>query len=327
MKETVLDCLHDSMGKWLATRELTLRTSLTETQLRQELRRIKQVGYAVDYHPRHGYRLKAIPDRLVPDEIQRGLNTYVIGRDILTYEEVDSTMDMAEGLAEKGARDGTTVFAEEQRKGRGRAGHHWYCPKYKGILMTTILRPHLKMDRICLLAGMMAVAVAEAIRTFVNLPAFIKWPNDVTVNEKKVCGILVEANTPREKEPYFLVGIGLNVNLTRRELPRDVIYPATSLFIEKGSRIERIYLSRALLRELDKWYMLLKGGDHRAIRNRWAELFPMIGHRVRIQERNKEHVGKIIDMSSQGGLIMELDGGARKAFRGEYLTIKETISE
>ncbi|MFQ5861874.1 MAG: biotin--[acetyl-CoA-carboxylase] ligase [Candidatus Brocadiales bacterium] len=326
MKETVLDCLHDPVGKWLAFSELILRTSLTETQLHQELMRIQQAGYAIDYHPRRGYRLMAIPDRLVPDEIQRGLNTHVIGREILTYEEVDSTMSAAEGLAEKGARDGTTVFAEEQRRGRGRVGHHWYCPKRKGILMTTILRPHIKMDRICLLAGMMAVAVAEAVRDFVNLPALIKWPNDVIVNNKKVCGILVEATTPRGKEPYFLAGIGLNANLTKRELPKDVIYPATSLLIEKGSRIERIGLSRALLRQLDKWYTLLKDGDYKGIRNRWVELFPMIGHKVRIQERNKEHVGKIIGLSAQGGLVMELDGGLRKTFRGEYLAIKETIS-
>lgn len=326
MNETLLDCLHDPVGKWLTPDELRLRTSLTGSQLHQELRRIQQVGYLIDYRPRHGYRLIAIPDRLVPDEIQRGLNTQIIGRDILTYEEADSTMDVAEKLAEKGAREGTTVFTEKQRMGRGRAGHRWYCPRHKGILMTTVLRPRIKTDRICLLAGMMAVVVAEAVRSFLNLPAMIKWPNDILVNDRKVCGILVEATTPKGREPYFLAGIGLNVNLTKRELPKDVTCPVTSLLIEKGSRVNRIGLTQALLRELDRWYKSLKDEDYKCIKKRWVELFPMLGRRVRIQERNSEYIGKIVNLSPKGGLIMEFDGGGRKTFRGEYLAIKETIS-
>lgn len=326
MNETVLDCLHGPIEKWLTPNELKLRTSLSDNQLYQELRRIQQAGYLIDHHPRYGYRLVAIPDRLVPDEIQRGLNTHLIGREILTYEEMDSTMDVAERLAEKGAREGTTIFTEKQRMGRGRSGHHWYCPRHKGILMTTILRPHIKTDRICLLAGTIAVAVAEAIRDFLNLPAVIKWPNDILINNKKVCGILVEAATPRGREPYFLVGIGLNVNLTKSELPKDVIYSVTSLLIENGSRVNRIDLARALLRQLDRWYTALKDEDYKRIRERWVKLFPMIGRRVRIQERNNEHVGTIVNLSAKGGLIMELDDGVRKSFSGECLVIKETIA-
>lgn len=325
MNKTVLDCLRDAIGKWLTAGELIRRTSLTNAGLHQELRRIRQVGYIVDYSPRQGYRLTAIPDRLIPDEIQRGLHTRIVGREILTYEEVDSTMLVAEELAEAGARDGTTVFAERQRKGRGRTGHQWYCPKYKGILMTTILRPRLRMDRICLLAGMVAIAATEAVRDTQELHAYIKWPNDIIINNKKVCGILVEAITPRGKQPYFLAGIGLNANLTKRELPRDVIYPATSLLIEKGVHVERIKLSQALLERLDRWYTRLREGDNRSIRRRWSELFPLIGHRARLLERNKEYVGKIIDLSVQGGLIVELDNGSRKFLRGEYLEIKDAF--
>ncbi len=326
LKETLLDCLHDTTGESLTLKELILRTSLTEGQLHQELRRIQQTGYIVEYRPGRGYRLMAIPDRLVPDEVQRGLNTRIIGRDILTYEEVDSTMDLAEGLAEGGARDGTTIFAEKQRGGRGRGGHRWYCPRHKGILMTTILRPQIKTEHICLLAGMMAVVVAEAIRDSLNLPALIKWPNDVIVNGKKVCGILVEAATPKGREAYFLAGVGLNANLTKRELPKDATYPVTSLLIERGSRVERIGLSQALLRQLDRWYGSLRDGDYKGIRKRWVELFPMMGRRVRLEEKDGEHTGRIVDLSPQGGLVMELDGGVRKTFRGEYLTIKETIA-
>ncbi|MHC4198190.1 MAG: biotin--[acetyl-CoA-carboxylase] ligase [Planctomycetota bacterium] len=302
------------------------QTSLTGDRLRQELAHIRQAGYGVDYKPGRGYRLTSVPDRLVPDEIQMGLGTRIIGRDILTYEEVDSTMGLAEGLAEKGAREGTTIFAEKQRSGHGRSGRRWHCPKNKGILVTTILRPQINADRMCLLTGMIAVAVADTIRDHLKLPALIKWPNDVTVNEKKVCGILVEASTPSGKKPYFLAGIGLNVNIARSVLPKDVNHPPTSLSIEKGSRIDRIALSRALLGQLDRWYAPFKDSEYKDVRRRWAELFPLTGRRVRIREKDSVHTGKVVALSAQGGLTLILNGGTRKSFRGEYLTIEKTLS-
>jgi BirA family biotin operon repressor/biotin-[acetyl-CoA-carboxylase] ligase len=267
--------------------------------------------------------LRGVPDKLLPDEIQRGLQTDIIGRDILTYEEVDSTMDVARSMAEKGAREGTCVFAEFQRKGRGRGHRHWLCPRGKGLLLSIILRPGLPHEKVCFLSGMTAVAVAEAIRAELGLEALIKWPNDVLISNKKTCGILVEAETPKGKGPYFLVGIGLNVNLSNKELPKEVIYPATALFIELGHTINRIAMARALLQQMDKWYGHLKAGDYKAIKEQWTRLSPIIGRRARVEEEGVEYVGRITGLSTAGGVIMELDRGTRKTLRWECLTIKE----
>jgi BirA family biotin operon repressor/biotin-[acetyl-CoA-carboxylase] ligase len=322
---TVLDVLHECQDRWVSLRGLTSRTSLSGEALQLELRHLEQAGYSLEHHPRYGYCLRGVPDRLLPDEIQRGLQTSIIGRDILTYEEVDSTMDVARAMAEKGAREGTCVFAEFQRKGRGRSHRRWLCPKYKGILMTVILRPKLPSDRVCFLSGMVAVAVAGAIREELGLEALIKWPNDVLVDDKKVCGILVEAETPKGKEPFFLAGIGLNVNLSSKELPKEVLYPATSLLIELGRPVDRIALARAVLQHLDRWYKRLKEGDYRGIKERWARLSPMIGRRAIVEEEGVEYTGKIVDFSTTGGVVMELDSDQRKTFKWEYLTIKEVF--
>ncbi len=326
-KVTVLDVLHERQDRWVSLRGLAIRTELDEEALRRELRHLEQAGYSLERHPRYGYRLGAIPDRLLPDEINIDLRTSLIGRDILTYEEVDSTMDIARAMAEKGAREGTCVFAEFQRRGRGRANRRWSCPKHKGILMTVILKPELPSERVCFVSCMVAVAVAEAIRKELGLEALIKWPNDVLVNNKKVCGILVEAETPRGKGPYFLAGIGLNANLSHKDLPKEVIYPATSLLIELGRPVDRIAMARAILQHLDKRYRHLKNGDYKDIKERWVQLSTTIGRRVLVEEEGMEYTGKIMDLSTTGGVVMELDTGRRKTLRWEYMTIKEVYKD
>src|SRR3989338_885970 len=324
-KATVLNVLHECQDRWVSLRGLATRTALGAESIRLELRHLEQAGYSLEHHPRYGYRLRGVPDRLLPDEIQMGLQTSIIGRDILTYEEIDSTMDAARAMAEKGAREGTCVFAEFQRRGRGRVNRRWLCPRYKGLLVSIILRPKMPYERVRLLSGTVAVAVAEAIRDELGLEALIKWPNDVLINNKKTCGILVEAETPKGRGAYFLVGIGLNANLSRKELPREVIYPATSLLIELGRPVDRIAMARAVLQHLDKWYRRLKDGDYKGIKERWVQLSPIIGHRALVEEEGVEYTGRIIDLSTTGGVIMELDTGHRKTLRWEHLTIKEVF--
>lgn len=324
---TVLDVLHECQDRWVSLRGLATRTALGAESLRLELRHLEQAGYSLEHHPRYGYRLRGVPDRLLPDEIQMGLQTSIIGRDILTYEEIDSTMDAARAMAEKGAREGTCVFAEFQRRGRGRVNRRWLCPKYKGLLVSIILRPKMPYERVRLLSGMVAVALAEAIRDELGLEALIKWPNDVLINNKKTCGILVEAETPKGRGAYFLAGIGLNVNLSRKELPKEVIYPATSLLIELGQPVDRIAMARAVLQRLDKWYRRLKDGDYKGIKERWVRLSPIIGHRALVEEEGVEYTGRIIDLSTTGGVIMELDTGDRKTLRWEHLTIREVYKD
>lgn len=324
-KVTVLDVLHECQNKWVSLRGLISRAAMSGEAVRLELGQLRQAGYSLEHHPRYGYRLRGIPDRLLPDEIHRGLQTKIIGRDILTYEEVDSTMDAAKAMAERGAREGTCVFAEFQRKGRGRANRRWLCPKGKGLLLSIILRPELPNERVCFLSGMVAVALAGAIRHELGLETLIKWPNDVLVNNKKVCGILVEAETPKGKGPYFVIGLGLNVNLTSKELPKQVIYPATSLLMEFGQPIDRIAMARAVLQHMDKWYGRLRVGDFKGIKEEWVKLSPIIGRRARVEEKGVEYVGRISGLSTTGGVVMALDTGHKKTLRWEYLTIKEVL--
>jgi BirA family biotin operon repressor/biotin-[acetyl-CoA-carboxylase] ligase len=266
--------------------------------------------------------LAGMPDRLIPEEITRELKTKIVGSTVVIYERTTSTMDIAKKIARTGFKNGTVIFSEEQTSGRGRSGHSWSCPRYKGLLFTILLTHTIQHDHLCLLTGTMAISVTETIRETLQLPAEIKWPNDILIGGKKVGGILVELERRFKKQSIFLIGIGLNVNVTEKELPKQTRLPATSLAIENKGFIDRVLLAKALLQNIDKWYSILRDEYFRYIAERWKELCVTIGERLTIAECDTEYTGKVIDISNNGGLMLRLDNGQIKIFRGEHATIK-----
>src|SRR3989338_84418 len=135
-----------------------------------------------------------VSDRIISEEIMKGLKTKVIGNNVLVCGTTTSTMDIAKKLARKDFKNGTVIFAEEQTGGRGRSGHSWFCPRYKGLLFTIMLKYNIEHNHMCLLTGAAAVSITETIRETLQLPVVIKWPNDILIDGKKVGGILVETN-------------------------------------------------------------------------------------------------------------------------------------
>ena len=262
------------------------------------------------------------PDCLHTDKIKKNLRTKIIGREIITLERATSTMDIAKKLARTNFKNGTVIFAEEQTGGRGRSGHSWSCPKYKGLLFTLLLKHNIKSDHICLLTGTMAVSITETIRETLQLPAVIKWPNDILIDGKKVGGVLVELAKGLGKQPIVLVGIGLNVNIPEDDLPEQSRLPATTLAIEKKVPINRILLAKALLQDIDKWFLILKDEHFRYITERWGEFCITIGEKLTITDCGREYIGNVIDISNNGGLMLKLENGEIKIFRGEHAPIK-----
>ncbi|MCF6156566.1 MAG: biotin--[acetyl-CoA-carboxylase] ligase [Candidatus Brocadia sp.] len=271
---------------------------------------------------RHGVILPSVQDRLIPEEIITGLRTKVVGSSVVTYERTTSTMDIAKKIARTGFKNGTVIFTEEQTRGRGRSGHSWCCPKYKGLLFTLLLAHNIQHDHLCLLTGTIAISITETIRETLQLPAEIKWPNDILIAGKKIGGVLVELERGFKKQSLFLIGIGLNVNITEKELPKQTRLPATSLAIENKGLIDRTLLARALLQDIDKWYSILRDEHFRYIADRWKELCVTVGEKLTITEGDTEYTGKVIDISNNGGLMLKLDSGQIKIFRGEHATIK-----
>jgi BirA family biotin operon repressor/biotin-[acetyl-CoA-carboxylase] ligase len=263
-----------------------------------------------------------MPVRLFADKIKDNLRTNIIGQEVITLECTASTMDIAKKMLKDGASEGTTIFVEEQTQGRGRSGREWFCQKGKGLLLAIILRPVIQPKKSYLLMVFTAVAIVKTIRDMFKLPVEIDWPNDLVINQKKLGGIIVETQNHTGKPRDYILGIGINVNLKKHELPEHINQPATSLTIEKETFIDRTNFAKALLQNLDSWYSILKDERYEHIVEKWQEFCVNIGRRVNVHNAKKEFTGIFLGISNDGELILLLDNGRKKKFKVEH-TIME----
>ncbi len=266
------------------------------------------------------------PVRLLADKIKDDLRTNIIGREIITLERIASSMDVAKELLNEGATEGTTIFVEEQTQGRGRSGKEWFCKNGKGLLLTVVLRPVIQPESSYLLTFFTAIAIVKTIRDMLKLPVEIDWPNDIVINNKKLGGIIVETQDHTEQSRDYIVGIGINVNLKEHELPEQIDQPATSLAIEKETLIDRTSFAKALLQNLDSWYLILKDERYEYIVEKWQEFCVNIGKRVNVRNTNKEYTGIFQGISKDGELKLLLDSGNKKKFKVEQTIMNHHLS-
>jgi BirA family biotin operon repressor/biotin-[acetyl-CoA-carboxylase] ligase len=208
-------------------------------------------------------------------------------------------------MASAGEPEGTVVIAEYQTKGRGRLGRKWISPRGKGAYFSIILRPDILPREISVITLFSSLAVAKTIREAVALPAFIKWPNDVLINGKKVCGILTEMNAEIDKINFVITGIGMNINTKMELLPKG----ATSLAEEKGKELERLEVVRMVLRNLDKYYRIFNTGKIEDILGEYKKLSAVLDRYVEVNYHNRLLSGYAVDVDKEGALILRMESG------------------
>ena len=266
-----------------------------------------------------------ISGRLDPDELSKQLGTKIIGREIHVYRETASTNDIAWQFASE-AREGVTIFTEAQTQGRGRRGRTWIDSEGKSILMSTVVMPGLPTEEFNVLTVLGAVAVCKTLQISCELKPTIKWPNDVLISGKKICGILVETRQDDNKAPgTFVIGIGLNVNLKAEQLPEVLRDHATSISIELGKEVHRTDIARELLRNLDTLYLNVKTGDLTALEQGWKKLCLTGDEILTLEQSGKIYRGRVHDLDLRDGLILQLESGVLKSFRGEHVSVVPEI--
>jgi BirA family transcriptional regulator, biotin operon repressor / biotin---[acetyl-CoA-carboxylase] ligase len=314
MTVVLLELLRRHQGIWLGMEALQLSLRLPPQVIRQQLHELQQMGYEIESAPAQGFRLVSHVKTFSAEIIQHALNTQRVGGKILVYDTTDSTNDVAWSHVQEPGFDGLAVFAEQQRRGRGRLGRSWEASKGSSILLSVLLQSSngLSGAALTLLAG---VATAVAIETTCVLNPRIKWPNDVTLRGKKVAGTLVEARRIGT-ETAHVIGIGINCQQSPEDFPPELQATAISLRQLKEVPIDRLELAQELLHQLDHWLHLVAANGCARLHDEWLARCDDVGRRVTLMSNGRSFTGRIIDVTPEAGLLLQIDQGPIRVFDG-----------
>lgn len=250
--------------------------------------------------------------------ILQGLETSIFGKKVYTFDVIDSTNSYAKNLPPNDSPHGSIIFAEEQTAGRGRLQRNWVSAKGENLLFSLVLRTEFNSSKISLIPFAAALAVCDAIESETMLSPLCKWPNDVMVNGKKVCGMLLESTTYSGSEGIDRVIVGIGVNVNQTVFPEDLVQKATSLRMESGIEIDRISLLRKILTELELRYQQLSSFPPEKLLQEWKMKSLLFGKKITVLESEFSYTATAIDLNEDGSLlILTDDGHKKKIFAGD----------
>ena len=304
MKEEILRLLRSADG-YISGQELCNRFGVSRTAVWKAINQLKEAGYEIEAQQNKGYRLMAAPDLMTEAEIKSLMHTEWVAKEVLYFDTIDSTNTKAQELAEKGYPSGTLVVADKQESGKGRRGRSWVSPSGTGIFMTLMIKPDINPNNASMLTLVAALAVAKAITSVTGEEALIKWPNDIVVNGKKVCGILTEMNAQFDYINHIVVGIGINVH--NESFPEEISQMASSLMIEAGGkRFHRAQIIADTMSYFEQYYdTFLKTQDLSALVREYDELLVNMNKAVRVLDPKEPFDGKAMGITPKGELIVD----------------------
>ena len=307
MKTKVLSLLRTNR-EYISGQELCEQFGISRTAIWKIIKQLKEDGYEIDAVTNKGYKLKSYPDILSKEEIASRIQTKWVGCQVVFLEETGSTNAEARSLAEKGFPHGTLIVADSQTGGKGRRGRSWYTPKGSSIAMSLILKPELEAEYASGLTLVQAMAAAKAIEEICNLEVKIKWPNDILVNEKKVCGILTEMNMEMTEISSIIIGTGINVN--QEWFPEEISEIATSLKIEKKRMQSRADLIERICELFEEYFeMFMESKSLAAFKEEYNSYLISCGRIVKVLDPKGEFTGKSLGVNERGELCVQKENG------------------
>lgn len=316
MKTRILKILRNS-DEYISGQSLCNELGVSRTAIWKYMNQLKEDGYIIEASQNKGYKITEYPDILTEAELGSLFENEYFGNKIYYYDELDSTNNMAKKKAEDGASHGTLVITECQNGGRGRRGKKWISPSGSGIWMSFILRPEIHPYTASMLTLVAALAAVSALKKIGGLNCNIKWPNDIVVNGKKVCGILTEMSSELDAVNYVIIGIGFNVNTT--EFDEDIRTIASSLFLETGLKIKRSQVVADFAKCFEKYYKIfIQTQDMNGLMNEYNSLLINAGKEVKINNIKSEFIGNAIGINERGELLVKKqDGSIENIMSGE----------
>ncbi|MCX7841552.1 MAG: biotin--[acetyl-CoA-carboxylase] ligase [Clostridia bacterium] len=332
VKREILEKLKSDTGSYISGEALSEELGVSRTAVWKHIRQLKEEGYCIEASSKKGYRLAVPVDILNSHEISYGLQTEFIGNRVEFFSEIDSTNTYAKKVAYEGCPEGTVIVADRQLSGKGRLGRSWDSADKKGIWMSVVLRPAIPPEDIQIITLAASTAVANAIRRATGVSVSIKWPNDIVLEGKKLCGILAEMSSEADRINFIVLGIGINVSHEEDDFGEEIRNSATSLKIylnkhykkdksiicpEKLSRSEII---KNILAELEGVYYKIREERTDEIIKEWKKASATLGKEVRLTIKGCEHTGVARDVTPDGKLVVDCsDGKRREVVSGEVM--------
>lgn len=315
MREKVLKAMLDNEDDFISGEELSKQIGISRTAIWKHINALKENGYNIESVNKKGYRLVEKPDDiLMPENVYYNLDTKFIGKNIVHLDTVDSTNNYAKSIANDVA-DGTVVISEEQTSGKGRLGRVWKSKSGDGIWMSIIVKPDISPTGAPFLTLIAGASIVKGLQNL-GVDASIKWPNDVIINRKKICGILTELSAEIERINYVVVGIGINVKTL--EFPKDIEDKGTSLFKE-GFKLSRLDIVKEIFKEFEKLYnsYILDRNVQDTIKI-CKEHSLLINQDVYLIKDDGRELVRCIDINENGNLVVkDRDNNIKEIFSGE----------
>ena len=311
---------HDS--EYLSGEDLSDVLKISRVAVWKHIKKIQSLGYKIESKQKLGYRLVNETEKLLPWEITNDLKTKEIGRRVYYFEEIDSTQDFAQQIALDKKENGTIVIAEKQTAGRGRLDRKWTSPK-GGMWFSLIIHPKFDVSSSTLVPIAGAVALAKSIKTTLDVDVSVKWPNDITLDGKKVAGMLVDASFQANNIDYIILGIGINFDVDLKKIEKRLskspnFYGVNSLRKKNDNTPPKILLREFLL-QFEKILTQLNRGEKTKIVKEWTRKADKIGKKIIINTSDGKISGISQGIDNDGALKLKTSKGVKKIFVGDVV--------
>lgn len=304
MKYDILDKLKDGQGN-VSGEKISKEMGISRAMVWKVIRALRKEGYKIGASPRKGYFLEKDSDILNEHELGNG----ILDGQIIFFEEIDSTNTYLKEHAEKDQlSEGTCVVCNRQLKGRGRLGREWYSQDNKNIAMSVLLRPAVNPNDAQGFALLTGICVYEVLTGYVDKKLMIKWPNDIMIDNKKVCGILTEMTSEIDQINCLIIGIGINVHSRREKIITEITGIATTIedeLIDKTIKLDRAKIIRTLLDKIENEYTKNRNGLNKEVIEKWKKYSGAEGKKIEYVVSNEKKIGIITDVDKTGALIVK----------------------
>ena len=311
---------HDS--EYLSGQDLSDVLKISRVAVWKHIKKIQTLGYKIESKQKLGYRLIDDTEKLLPWEITRDLKTKLIGKRVYYFEEIDSTQNFAQNIAADKKENGTIIIAEKQTSGRGRLDRKWTSPK-GGIWFSLIIHPKFDVSSSTLIPILSAVALSKSIKSVLGIETEVKWPNDITMNGKKVAGVLVDASFQTNSIDYLILGIGINFDIDAKKLEKRLtktpnFYGIDSLRGKENKTPPKTLLKEFLL-QFEKNLLQLDKGEKSKIVKEWTKRAAGIGRKITINTSNGKISGISQGIDNDGALKIKTRNKIQKIYVGDVV--------